>query len=272
MKTIAMILPTTDNSFFSSLVHYVEKYLSEQNVHLLICDSHNSSNREKEYLDKLSKICDGILDVSGLSELSEDLLPENYPLVFVDRKPICAKTIPWVGNDDKEAMKEATDFLIKKGCKNILLLPGYIAEKQNEPRVHGYKEALEKASIPFDESYVINRKGEKSSEIETQEILLSIMKEAKVIDAIITSSDRAAFGVIRALNLLGYYVPEDIRLIAFDNSIYSTYASPSITSIDRNSKQIAEKACKLILDKIDGKEVQLETTIPVSLVIKDSTR
>ena len=272
MKTIGMILPTTDNSFFSSLVHYVEKYLNEQNIHLLICDSHNSSKREKEYLKKLSKICDGILDVSGLSELPEDFLLENYPLVFVDRKPVCSKQIPWVGNDDKEAMKEATSFLIKKGCKNILLLPGYIAEKQNEPRIHGYRQALEEATLSFDETYVINRKGEKSSEIETGEIILSIMKEAKPIDAIITSSDRAAFGVIRALNLLGYYVPEDVRLIAFDNSIYSTYASLSITSIDRNSKEIAEKACKLILDKIEGKKVDLETTISVSLVIKDSTR
>lgn len=270
MKTIGMIVPTTDNSFFSSLIHYVEKYLDKKEAYLILCDTHNSAIKEKEYIKKLVTICDGILDVSGLNNLEETLLPEKYPFVFVDRKP--NKKICWVGNDDKQAMKEATSYLIEKGCKHILLLPGYIAERQNEPRINGYKMALEEANLLFDESYVINRKGEQSSEIEIKEIILSVMKEKKAMDAIITSSDRAAFGAIRALNLLGYYVPEDIKLIAFDNSVYSTYASPSITSMDRNSKEIAEKACNLLLDKIEGKEVPLETTIPVSLVKKDSTR
>ncbi|MBQ1521254.1 MAG: substrate-binding domain-containing protein [Erysipelotrichaceae bacterium] len=271
MKKIGMIIPTTDNSFFSFLGHQVQKQLREDEQ-LFLCDSSNSSEKEKEYLKTLSSFCDGIIDVSGLSELGEGLLNENYPMVLVDRKPVTSREIPWVGNDDSSAMEEATEYLIHKGCKNILLMPGYIAEKQENPRISGYRKALENNGLQYDESFVLNRKGVKSSEEETAELVMGYFRKGIKIDGIITSSDRAAFGAVKALGRLGYYVPEDVRLISFDNSPYSLMASPSITSIDRNGALIAQKALETLRCLLEGNKPETETVIPVSLVKNDSTR
>ena len=270
-KIISMIIPTTDNSFFSSLSHFCEEYLNEKGYQLLICDSNNSVEREKEYLGTLSSICEGIIDVSGLSVLNDDLLPA-VPLVFVDRKPNSSKKIPWVGNDDEAAMKEATDYLIKKGCKNILLLPGYVAGKSESPRVRGYISALKENGLEYDESYILLRKGLRSSQEETRDIIMEQLSKGKKIDAIITSSDRSAFSVMKAIGKLGYYAPEDIRLIAFDNTPFSTLSSPSITSIDRNPKDIATRACEVLLKVLNGETVEYDNVIPVSLVKRDSSR
>ena len=108
-RMIGMIIPTTDNSFFSSLAHNVEVSLNEKGYSLLLCDAHNDVTREKQYLNTLSSLCSGIIDVSGLSELSDDLVPEDYPLVFVDRRPNSNRVIPWVGNDDEKAQYTASD-------------------------------------------------------------------------------------------------------------------------------------------------------------------
>ena len=267
-----MIIPTTDNSFFSSLAHNTEVFLNEKRYRLLLCDAHNDVSREKEYLKALSELCAGILDVSGLSELEDDFIDNDYPLVFVDRRPNSNKYVPWAGNDDEQAMYEATSYLLEQGCANILLLPGYIAEYHESPRVNGYRKALEEKGITFDESYVILRKGLKSSQEETRDIIMNVLSEGRRIDAIITSSDRSAFSVMKAIGELGYYAPEDIRLISFDNTPYSTLSSPSITAIDRNAKDIAYKASDTLL-KLIGKEKTEETNIiPVSLVKRDSTR
>ena len=270
MKKIGIIIPTADNSFFSLFASSVEKCLPDDEV--IICDCHNNSEREKEYLRLLSSICDGILDISGLSELPDDLLPKDYPIVFVDRKPLAGRIIPWIGNDDCSAMEEATEFLIHQGCRNIMLMPGYIAEKQENPRIRGYRKALTDYDIPYDGLFVLKRKGIKSSEEESAEMIMDFFRQGIKIDAIITSSDRAAFGAMKALGRLGYYVPEDVRLISFDNSPYSTMSSPSITSLDRNGARIARKAVEILNDVIGGKEVPTETVIPVSLVKNDSTR
>mgnify|MGYP002624094998 FL=1 len=269
---IAMVLPSSDTSFFSSLAHFSEEYLSSKGYELLICDSNNSVEREKEYLKSLSLFCDGIIDVSGLSELSEDLLPEDYPLVFVDRKPYSIRKIPWVGNDDEAAMKQATSYLIEKGCKNILLLPGYVAGTSESPRVKGYISALKENHIEYDESYVLLRKGIKSSQEETRDIIMEKIAQGRKIDGIITSSDRSAFSVMKAIGELGYYAPEDIRLISFDNTPYSTLSSPSITSIDRNPREIAYKACEVLLKRLNKEETEDTYIIPVLLVKRDSSR
>ncbi len=267
---IGMIVPNCDNSFFSSLVHFTERSLSEKGYRLFVADCHNDVEREKEYLQSLSTVCAGIIDVSGLSELSEDLLPKDYPLVFVDRKPSSSRKIPWIGNDDEAAMKQATEYLIEKGCRSILLLPGYIAQHKESPRVNGYLSALKENGI--EDSHVLYRKGLRSSQEETKDIIMEQLAEGRKIDGIITSSDRSAFAVMKAIGELGYYAPEDVRLISFDNTPYSTLSSPSITSIDRNFRDIAYKACEVLLKVLNRETVEERNVIPVSLVKRDSSR
>jgi LacI family transcriptional regulator len=49
--------------------------------------------------------------------------------------------------------------------------------------------------------------------------------------------------------------------------------TPSITTLDRNTDVLAEKACEALLQVIDGnKAVSMETVVPVSLIERDSTR
>lgn len=273
MKTIGMIVPTMDNSFFASLAHAVSEEMKKNGYTVLMCDSRNDAETEKTYYSTLKEAgVSGVISVSGLSQVSEEILPASLPIVWVDRVPKSEREIPWVANDDEAAMKEAAAYLIKKGCQHILLMPGYIAEHQDNPRLNGYRKALAEAGIEFDPLYVLNRTGKGSSEQETVELIMTVMKEGRKVDGIITSSDRAAFGAMKALGKVGFYAPEDVRLISFDNSPYSTMASPSITALDRNPASLAAKACAILEDLMAGKDVQKENIISVSLVERDSTR
>ena len=273
-RLIGMIVPTVDNSFFASLACEVENHLSGRQYDLLLCSSANSAEREKKYFQMLvGKGAAGILCVSGLSALPDDLLPENFPLVWLDRRPKASRAVPWVANDDAAATELATDYLLEKGCKDILLLPGFLAEHQESPRVTGYLRALEKKGIALREEYILRRSGKKSSEAETEEMLLNRLKNGDAIDGVIASSDRSAFGAMTALRKVGRYTPEDVKLLCFDNSPYSAMASPAITALDRNPKLLAEKACETLLQILSGTaKIEQEVLVPVSLVQRDSTR
>ncbi len=270
---IGIVVPTTDNAFFSNLAVHAERCLYEAGYASLICSSANSAEREKQYLQALASVgVRGILCGSGLSSLPEGLLPDDLPLVWMDRHPVSARTIPCVANDDRAAMMEATEYLIGQGCRNILLMPGYLAETRTSPRVIGYGEALEKHGISLDPAYILNRAGKKPSETETEELVRGVVRNGLPVDGMITSSDRAAFGAITALHKVGLYVPEDVKLISFDNSPYSAMASPAITALDRNPRELAETACGCLLKQIRGESVPEQTTIPVQLCKRDSTR
>lgn len=273
-ELVGMVVPTVDNSFFANLAYYAERFLYDEGYAMLLCSSANSAEKEKTYLRTLAQTgVKGILCVSGLSAVESGLLPENVPLVWVDRHPASEEQIPWVANDDREAMREATEYLLNKGCKNILLMPGYLAEKHTSPRVLGYEQALRSRGIEPNPAFILNRKGVRPSEIETEELIREVMEQTDSVDAVITSSDRAAFGVITALRSVGLYVPEDVKLISFDNSPYSTMASPAITAIDRNPEQLAREACAVLMGLVRREQPQpLEHIVPVSFIKRDSTR
>lgn len=273
-ETIGMIVPTVDNPFFASLVCQVERVLKAQGFGLLVCSSANDAETEKDnFRLLLQSSVRGILCVSGLSTLPEGLVPEDFPLVWIDRVPQSDRPIPWVANDDAQAMEAAAEYLIEKGCKNILLLPGFLAEGQQSPRVVGYRKALEAHEIPFRAEYVLQRSGKKATEAETEGLVQSILRRGLKIDGILASSDRSAFGAMAALRSVGLYVPEDVKLICFDNSPYSTMATPAITALDRNPDRLAQSACELLLRLLSGEtDIPLQTVVPVSIVKRDSTR
>ena len=273
-KWIGMIVPTLDNSFFSSLAYYVEREMVLKNIGTLIVNSANDAENEIRYMKMFAELgASGMISVSGLAEFPDDIFSEGFPLVWIDRIPKSKRPVPWVGNDDAGAMELATRYLLKKGSKNILLLPGYIAQGQDNLRVEGYRRALKKEGIPYDERYVLYRNGKKSSEAETGELVVGAIKGGMPVDAIITSSDRAAFGAAHALQRIEYFVPEDIRLLSFDNSPYAALTSPALTTLDRKPEELASRACEVLAEMMEGKEkIHMENRIEVSLVERVSTR
>ncbi len=273
MNMIGMIVPSVDNSFFSALAASVEKRMYETGIQTVIYSCGNDVEKEKAAFRHLAELrAEGIICVSGLRELPQDLVDEHLPLVWVDRVPSSERNIPWVSNDDSAATETATQYLIDKGCRNILLMPGFLAEGQESPRVAGYRSALEKAGIPYNDQFVLNRKGERSSEAESEELVRDLLRRGHRFDGLITASDRAAFGAMAGLRSVGLYVPEDVRLISFDNSPYPTMATPSVTALDRNPGALAEKACQILLCLMNGGTVEMENIVPVGIVKRDSTR
>lgn len=273
-KWIGIIVPTLNNSFFSSLASSVGKEMRARGFETYVADSANNVANETVCMRELESLgANGIISVSGLAELPENLVSEDTPLVWVDRRPESNREIPWVGNDDAGAMELAAEHLIEKGCRTILLLPGYVAQDKDNPRVEGYRRTLEKYGIPFRSEYVLNRPGRKSSEEEAGELITKAVQDGIIMDGIITSSDRAAFGARRALQRIGYFVPEDVRLVSFDNSPYAAFASPSLTTLDRRPEELAKRASDVLCACMAGKpDIRQTNIIDVSLIPRGSSR
>lgn len=273
-RTIGLILPTVDNSFFSMLAYHIESYLYNQNYSVFICNSGNQAQKEKNYFKTLaSKSVDGILCVSGLNELSEDIFRWNIPIVCIDRQPDTYKPAPWVGNDDFGAGYMMAEHLIEKGCKNILFVSSYLSAYAKKLRLRGYMSALEKHGLRFDKNYLLERVGSDPTQIESEILVHQFLNEGYPIDGVITTSELSALGALYALKGKGLSVPRDVRIVTFDNTLYSLFTSPQFTSIERNPEKMALESCKALLALIDGREPEsYRISIPVSLMERESSR
>lgn len=272
--TIGLIVPNVNNEFFSSLALHIETELFEKDYSLFICNSGNSVEREKAYFRTLaSRGVDGILCISDLNEIPEEITARGVPIVCIDRHPKASRPLPWVGNDDKAASREATNHLLEKGCRHILLISSYFAEYTRHEREQGYVEALEQAGIFVDQNYILHRPGKDPSTMEAEVMVYDFLKSGLPLDGIVTTSEPAALGAMYALRRAGCSVPDDVKIISFDNTLYSLLMQPTLSSIERNPRQIAQASCELLLQLIRGEDVSdTSIVVPARLVERGSTK
>src|SRR5690625_2483864 len=85
-KSIALIIPTIKNTFFSELAFYIERELAQDGYHLYIGNSLNDEVNEREYLKMLKeKRVDGMIVGSHNINL-EEYDEINGNIVSVERK------------------------------------------------------------------------------------------------------------------------------------------------------------------------------------------
>lgn len=116
--TVGLIVPNVTNAFFSQLAYSIETELFQRNYSVFICNSGTDADKERDYFRTLiGKCVDGILCISDLNEIPSDILDRGVPIVCIDRRPVVDRVVPWVGNDDRAAAFNATELLIRKGCR-----------------------------------------------------------------------------------------------------------------------------------------------------------
>ena len=163
--------------------------------------------------------------------------------------------------------------MIKKGCRDIVFISSFTADYEKKERYLGYKKALDTYGIPLDKNYILQTQGKEPSQIEAEILITDFLKTQRRIDGIFASSDLAALGALYALKRANLKVPEQVKLIGFDNTLYSRLPTPSISTIERNPKMLAEKGCEILLNMIQGKDIgSIDTIVPVVLVERESSK
>ncbi len=155
--TIGLIVPDISNSFFSEITKTIEDMLIKQNFNLLLCNSNDRSDYERECVNMLvDNSIDGLLFVmsSGTHGSERDLTLEELryagvPTVVID----CAEPLAdfdTVTADNESAAFEATEHLILLGHKRIACAAGDLESPTSHTRLCGYQKALKKYGIDFD--------------------------------------------------------------------------------------------------------------------------
>lgn len=271
-KTIGMIVPDISNDFFSTLALHTEQTLAKHGYSVFVCNNGNSVERERDYIRTLvSKRVDGIICISGSHALNDESVPRTIPVVCVDRYPGDDSPIPRVISDDVRGGYLATEHLIERGCRRILFISSALDDLNKRNRELGYEHALAVHGCTSDPALRILLSGEGPSMEEAERLVSMLIEQNVPFDGVFAVSDHAAVGALRALIRAGRSVPENVKVVGFDDSIYAQITAPTITSIRRFPTILAERGCETLLGLIRGELMPTETVVPVELVPRAST-
>lgn len=282
-NTIGLIIPDISNEFFSNIALIVDTFFSKQGYSIIICNTGSDSERELSAFNQLlANQVDGIIcDAGGLS-LDKSFLNYNTPVVAVDRT--FNKLIPAarIYSNEFELGRQACQILISKGCRKPKCVyrtyPFYQSDIRNAKdqfnRFQGFTEEA-KASLSdwnADEAFIEIPYFRGMAVEETERVIYSLVNNGLPFDGLFCMSDNVAYGAIKALNKANISIPEQVKVIGFDNNIYSSLSIPSITTFDRNVDMIASTACTKLMERIesDNKFIDEEIIINGSLIERQS--
>jgi len=264
-NTIGIIIPHINRYFFSSVIRGIEDVAYGAGYNVLICQSYDSYDREKAIVETLinGKV-DGL--VVSLASGTEDLKhfhlvqSKGLPLIFFDRVPVNME-VNKVEIDDFAGAFKAVEHLISQGCNRIAYFSGPRHVSIYHNRYEGYKAAILKNNLSFDESLIfegaITRDaGEKAA--------LEISKMKPLPDGIFSSGDFSAMGAVLKLKELGIKIPQQIAVVGFANEPYGDMIEPGLSSVDQHSIEMGHSVAKLFLEEIANPQLVI---IPKRIIL-----
>lgn len=188
-----------------------------------------------------------------------------YPEVIVWGGHLHPDDYVVVGTDNVAGGKLATEHLMKLGRKRIAFL-GDMAEPEISLRQQGYRKAHEDNGVHLDERLIF------SAPFDAREARTAadrMIQSGVEFDAIFCASDVIAMSAITSLRTAGIEVPRDVAIVGYDNIMIAASFGPSITTVSQRIQEGGEIMVDLLLQLIEGKEVQT-TLMPVELIVRES--
>jgi len=253
--------------YFPTLLQGVSDRTTERGYAMLLWMGRSENAEDLLYRRVTNnRLMDGMLVASatGDNPLIPHLLDSGLPFVTVERPATHGDRINYVTLDNIEGARTAVSHLIRLGRRRIGIITGALNNMDGVDRLVGYKQALIQAGLPIEPSLIAEGNWDTQGGHQAAKRLIE-----NGVDAIFSSNDIMALGVIEAATEMGVQIPRDLALIGFDDL---PLASPiPLTTIRQPLRQKGAAAIDLLLDLIEGRTVGPQHIfLPTQLVIRQS--
>lgn len=173
----------------------------------------------------------------------------NSPIVVADGEDAAGRK-PSIFPDDELAGYDATNRLIKAGCRRIVYFGSETTIIAQRDRYAGYRRALKDGGIPFDESLVINVLESTNAADEAKRMFDEIRP-----DGIFCFNDVRATFIYEEARRRGIQIGTDVSVISIDNQPFIIEVlKPSLTTLELPHYAMGFEAVRQLVSIIDGED------------------
>lgn len=263
-KTLGLVIPDIGNAF-PEMAKGAQDEAFSHGYTLLFGSTDNNYIQEEKFLGALkSRMIEGIIYVSSNPETSSKLLSDmSIPIVFIDRKIEKNQKMGSVLIDNYAAMKDVAKYVTEKGCKKIAYITADISTSPSMERYNGFTDGLREAEIDFDKR--LHYFGTFS--VETGQIgAMTLLQREPDIDCIVCGNDLMAIGAISVCEKLGKRIPEDIKIMGFDDIYISKYLNPELTTVRQNAYEMGKQAASMLIHHIEYEKPLTDIILPYEIM------
>jgi LacI family transcriptional regulator len=201
-------------------------------------------------------------------------IPESsqLPMVCLDRLHHQPEGLASVTSNNRMGGRLAARALLDAGCVRPAILCSHedleLLLTVND-RFQGFRQELAENHISLDKRDIIFSS---LSIPESRQTIRRLVKRSRNFDGLFATSDISAIGAMAGLADNGVRVPEEVKVIGFDDISYCRYVNPSLSTIRQDTTRLGAEAARMLLEMLEGRgEGMGNLEIPVELVRRDST-
>ena len=274
-KLIGVILPELVHYYFSSVLKGIEEEAAAHGYHIVVAVSNEHYETETKLCQSFieMKVCGVIVSQSKDTHNYDHfnrLIESGVPLVFYDR--ICTGiNASRVVVDDYMGAFNAVSYLIRTGCRRIAYFGSPLNLETSKNRFNGYKDALLKNKIPFDESMTRICDTRHDAELMTP----TLFDGDVYPDAFFAINDDTALGILYTVKHMGMRVPEDVSICGFTNGIRATSCDPMLTTVEQRGEMVGEEAANILIGYVEGtipRDHVEKRLVRTRLIVRGTTR
>lgn len=251
-NTIGLAVPEVDRPYYGQLGARIIAAASRHNLRVVIEQTGRSRENELAALAlSRNRLYDGlILSTVGLGPADTELLKVDYPVVILGER-IFEGPVDHIAMPNIEASQAAVAHLISRGCRRIVMLDGRESDEIDVSglRYQGYRRALDEGGIAFDASLVA--RVDMFTMAGGADAARGLVDSGLKFDGVFCITDTVGLGVLRGLADRGVRVPDDVKVIGFDNIEESGFSVPSLSTIDPDHELMARTAVDLLVKRIE---------------------
>ncbi len=276
--TIAFMIPDASNFFYTEMFKVIEQVAYEREYMVILCDTQNSTEAELAYAEKLlQRRIDGLIYCTYKMDKEAQnyfvSLSRKLPVVFADYSFRIYEDISLVATEGYTSSRDAARFLYHKGCRHIAYINFPKDVQVTYPRYEGYLKGLEDCGLAPDPNLVYFPPCERTMSARDMGFngAKHLLSSGVKVDAIMTAADPIAMGAIKYLKFQGVKMPEQIKVVGFDNNEVCEIIDPMLTTIAQPISKIGTTAAQILFNKIGGSTSEERVLFEGELVQRDST-
>jgi LacI family transcriptional regulator len=276
-NTIGVIVPDSSNPFFSEVFKGIDKAAKEKDYQIIMMNSEGIYENEEKFIRTLlERRVDGILlfPMQKSYEDIKDLIKERFPIILVGRE-YDGWDVDQIFSDEIKGGYIATKYLIQKGCKKIKMITDELYNSASFGRIQGFKKALTERGLKVqDEDIKICDKIHEGYHIQAgYDETIKMLKQKDKFDGIFCYNDLIAYGTIKALKEHKIKIPNDVRIVGYDDITFSKLIEPELTTVRVNKTEMGYEAFNMIYKRIKAKRMDnsfVKKILDVELIVRES--
>ncbi len=275
-KILGLIIENISDNFFATLARIIEDEAELFGYRVVYCSTENEPSKGHDLIKMLSqRQVDGYLITpnAGMDEDIKDLLKHKKPVVLMDRY-LPGVAAPHVLVDNFGGVMKGMKLLFKKGFRNIGFVTVDLPLIQMEERERGYLQALKLNGSRQNKSMVLRLKYNYEKD-DAVKLIVDFIKKNPRMEAIFFATNYLGITGLESIKKAGLKIPDDMRVICFDDHDIFRLYPPGITSIRQPIEQIAKTSVHILmqqLGKFKSKSKKTQLALAAHLIERGSTQ